>query len=140
MNAIRKFRQLSSAERGLLLNAGILLAAYRVALWVLPFATLCYGGQALYYRVFHAYVGRDTVRLGIELRGEVNRTRPFLAGRMYSIFLRSAALYDIIPWQRAWQYWVITPLQVSLPVPRPLKNAWRSGATPSESPENVTYP
>ncbi len=36
MNAIRKFRQLSSAERGLLLNAGILLAAYRVALWVLP--------------------------------------------------------------------------------------------------------
>jgi 2-polyprenyl-6-methoxyphenol hydroxylase-like FAD-dependent oxidoreductase len=48
-------------------------------------------------------------RLGIELRGEVNRSRPFLAGRMYSIFLRSAALYDIIPWQRAWQYWVVNP-------------------------------
>jgi glucan phosphoethanolaminetransferase (alkaline phosphatase superfamily) len=42
-----------------------------VALWLLPFATLCYGGQALYYRVFHSYVGRDTVRLGIELRGTV---------------------------------------------------------------------
>jgi 2-polyprenyl-6-methoxyphenol hydroxylase-like FAD-dependent oxidoreductase len=47
--------------------------------------------------------------LGIELRGEVNRTRPFLAGRMYSIFLRSTTLYDIIPWKRAWQYWVINP-------------------------------
>jgi 2-polyprenyl-6-methoxyphenol hydroxylase-like FAD-dependent oxidoreductase len=47
--------------------------------------------------------------LGIELRGEVNRTRPFLAGRMYSIFLRSPTLYDIIPWRRAWQYWVINP-------------------------------
>jgi hypothetical protein len=41
------------------------------ALWLLPFATLCYGGQALYYQVFHSYVGRDTVRLGIELRGTV---------------------------------------------------------------------
>ncbi len=39
--------------------------------WLLPFATLCYGGQALYYRVFHAYIGRDTVRLGILLRGTV---------------------------------------------------------------------
>jgi hypothetical protein len=36
MSAVRKFRQLSSAERGLLLHAGILLAAYRVALWLLP--------------------------------------------------------------------------------------------------------
>jgi glucan phosphoethanolaminetransferase (alkaline phosphatase superfamily) len=41
------------------------------ALWLLPFATLCYGGQALYYQVFHSYVGRDTVRLGVELRGTV---------------------------------------------------------------------
>lgn len=48
-------------------------------------------------------------RLGIELRGEVNRSRPFLAGRMYSIFLRSPSLYDIIPWPRAWQYWVVNP-------------------------------
>jgi hypothetical protein len=36
MSAIRKFRQLSSAERGLLFRAGILLAGYRVALWLLP--------------------------------------------------------------------------------------------------------
>jgi Transglutaminase-like superfamily len=36
MTAMRKFWQLSSAERGLLLNAGVVLAVYRVALWVLP--------------------------------------------------------------------------------------------------------
>jgi hypothetical protein len=42
-----------------------------LALWVLPFATFGYGGQALYYRVFHGYMGRDTLRLGIALRGTV---------------------------------------------------------------------
>jgi Sulfatase len=41
------------------------------ALWVLPFATCSYGGQALYHRIFHSYVGRDTVRLGVALRGTV---------------------------------------------------------------------
>jgi hypothetical protein len=39
--------------------------------WLLPLATLCFAGQPLYYRVFHAYVGRDTVRLGIAVRGTV---------------------------------------------------------------------
>ena len=33
---MRKFWHLSSAERGLLLRAGILLAVYRIGLWVLP--------------------------------------------------------------------------------------------------------
>jgi hypothetical protein len=42
-----------------------------LGLWVLPFATFGYGGQALYYRVFHGYMGRDTLRLGIALRGTV---------------------------------------------------------------------
>jgi glucan phosphoethanolaminetransferase (alkaline phosphatase superfamily) len=46
-----------------------------VLLWfaavVFPLATLAYAGQALYYRVFHAYVGRDTVRVGLALRGTV---------------------------------------------------------------------
>jgi hypothetical protein len=37
--------------------------------WVLPFAIFCYGGQALYHAVFHSYMARDTVRLGIALRG-----------------------------------------------------------------------
>ena len=41
------------------------------ALWVLPIATFAYGGQALYFRVFRVYIGRDTVRLGIALRGTV---------------------------------------------------------------------
>jgi hypothetical protein len=39
------------------------------ALFVLPLAVFAYGGQLLYYRVFHYYMGRDTVRLGIKLRG-----------------------------------------------------------------------
>jgi glucan phosphoethanolaminetransferase (alkaline phosphatase superfamily) len=34
-----------------------------------PFACFEYGGQALYYGVFHAYIARDTVRLGVHLRG-----------------------------------------------------------------------
>lgn len=38
-------------------------------LFVLPLATFSFGGQFLYYRVFHYYMGRDTVRLGIKLRG-----------------------------------------------------------------------
>jgi hypothetical protein len=41
------------------------------ALWVLPFAACAFAGQALYHRVFHSYVGRDTVRLGVALRGTV---------------------------------------------------------------------
>ena len=38
-------------------------------LWVLPLAISCYGAQALYHRVFQGYMARDTVRLGIALRG-----------------------------------------------------------------------
>jgi arylsulfatase A-like enzyme len=38
-------------------------------LFVLPLAFFCYGGQALYFHVFHAYMARDTVRLGMALRG-----------------------------------------------------------------------
>jgi hypothetical protein len=48
-----------------------IVAAALLALWVFPFATFCYAGQPLYYGVFHSYVGRDTVRLGIALRGTV---------------------------------------------------------------------
>ncbi len=45
--------------------------AVLLALWLLPLATFGYGGQVLYYRVFHSYMGRDTLRLGIALRGTV---------------------------------------------------------------------
>jgi hypothetical protein len=40
-------------------------------LWVLPFATFGFAGQLVYHRVFHSYMGRDTLRLGIALRGTV---------------------------------------------------------------------
>ncbi len=42
-----------------------------LALWVLPFATFAFAGQVIYYRVFHSYMGRDTLRLGVALRGTV---------------------------------------------------------------------
>ncbi len=48
--------------------ARVALGAF-FALFVLPFAVFCYGGQALYHRVFGAYMARDTVRVGIALRG-----------------------------------------------------------------------
>jgi sulfatase-like protein len=37
--------------------------------FVLPLAVMCFGGQALYFEVFRSYMARDTVRLGIALRG-----------------------------------------------------------------------
>ncbi len=42
------------------------------ALFVLPLSVFCYGGQALYHRVFGAYMARDTVRVGIALRGTLH--------------------------------------------------------------------
>jgi hypothetical protein len=47
-------------------NAG--LAAF-FGLFVLPLSIFCFGGQPLYFHVFHAYMARDTVRLGIAMRG-----------------------------------------------------------------------
>ncbi len=54
-------------------RARLALRALQVGLVALlfGFATMGYGGQALYHRVFHAYMGRDTLRLGIALRGTV---------------------------------------------------------------------
>lgn len=40
-------------------------------LFLLPVATLAYGGQLVYFRVFHSYAGRDSIRLGIAARGTV---------------------------------------------------------------------
>jgi hypothetical protein len=59
----RLSRARSPPNRGL---AGVILG-----LWVLPLATFGFAGQVLYYRVFHAFMGRDTLRLGIALRGTV---------------------------------------------------------------------
>jgi Sulfatase len=44
------------------------LAAF-FTIFVFPFSVFCFGGQPLYFHVFHAYMARDTVRLGIALRG-----------------------------------------------------------------------
>ncbi len=40
-------------------------------LWVMPLVTFGYAGQVAYYRVFRSYVGRDTLRLGVLLRGSL---------------------------------------------------------------------
>ncbi|MDB4935853.1 MAG: Choline-sulfatase [Labilithrix sp.] len=61
-------RDVTNARRRLAARAGFFLF---FAAWVLPFATFSYGGQVLYHRVVHAYMGRDTVRLGFALRGTV---------------------------------------------------------------------
>ena len=51
---------------GLAARAG--LVAF-FAVFVFPLSVFCFGGQPLYFHVFHAYMARDTVRLGIALRG-----------------------------------------------------------------------
>jgi len=40
-------------------------------IWIMPLATFGYAGQVAYFRVFRAYVGRDTLRLGVLLRGSL---------------------------------------------------------------------
>jgi hypothetical protein len=51
---------------GLAARAG--LTAF-FGIFVFPLSVFCFGGQPLYFHVFHAYMARDTVRLGIALRG-----------------------------------------------------------------------
>jgi hypothetical protein len=51
-------------------GARFALAVLFVA-WILPFATLGFPGQLVYERVFASYMGRDTLRLGVALRGTV---------------------------------------------------------------------
>ncbi len=53
-------------------NAARVAIALFFALFVLPLAIFSYAGQALYHRVFEAYMARDTVRLGIALRGTLH--------------------------------------------------------------------
>jgi hypothetical protein len=61
-------RDVPSTRRRIAARAGFFLF---FAAWILPIATFSYGGQMLYHRVVHAYMGRDTVRLGFALRGTV---------------------------------------------------------------------
>ena len=39
--------------------------------WLMPLCVFAFAGQALYHRVFHAYMARDTVRFGIAQRAIV---------------------------------------------------------------------
>ena len=48
-------------------------------------------------------------QLDIGYRGEANRDRPFLAGLMYSIYFSAPHVNDLIPHQKAWQYWAVNP-------------------------------
>ena len=64
-----------------------------LALWVMPVATMAFGGQALYFRVFNAYMGRDTLRLGIALRGTV---RDWLTAWSSPLLLSGMALAGLV--------------------------------------------
>ncbi|MGH7435032.1 MAG: sulfatase-like hydrolase/transferase, partial [Polyangiaceae bacterium] len=54
------------ASRGAAVARRVLLSA-----WLVPWMAMSFGGQVLYHRVFGSYMGRDTLRLGIALRGTV---------------------------------------------------------------------
>jgi arylsulfatase A-like enzyme len=80
------------------------------ALFVLPFATFSLGGQLLYYRVFHYYMGRDTVRLGIKLRGTLGAwlaswggsiATMAIIGLVASVLIMMAARRAALPARRA---------------------------------------
>ena len=63
--AVARVAALHAPGRG---PRGSALVAF-FGLFVFPLALFCFGGQPLYFHVFHAYMARDTVRLGIALRG-----------------------------------------------------------------------
>ncbi len=71
------------------LPARIALALF-YAFWVFPFAFFCFGGQLIYHRVFGSYMARDTVRLGIKLRGTLGDWLVAWGGT-------TAALWMIVP-------------------------------------------
>jgi arylsulfatase A-like enzyme len=60
--------------------------------FVLPFALFSYGGQVLYFHVFGAYMARDTVRLGIALRGTLQDWLTAWGGPFILVGLVLAAL------------------------------------------------
>jgi len=81
------------------------------ALFVFPLATCCFGGQALYFHVFHAYMARDTVRLGIALRGTLGAWLAAWGGSVVgmgavglavAVGVARLARFAAIPVRRAW--------------------------------------
>jgi phosphoglycerol transferase MdoB-like AlkP superfamily enzyme len=59
------------AREGRMSNAARVGAALLFGGLFLPFAIFAYGGQAVYYRAFSAYLSRDSVRMGLRVRAEV---------------------------------------------------------------------
>jgi 2-polyprenyl-6-methoxyphenol hydroxylase-like FAD-dependent oxidoreductase len=65
-------------------------------------------------------VGADGARsairkqLGYVFRGEAGVARDYMGGRMLSIWFRAPALYNLIPFPRAWQYWAVNRTQRGL--------------------------
>lgn len=67
-------------------------------LFVLPLAVFSYGGQALYHGVFHAYMARDTVRLGIALRGTLGAWLSAWGGSLVAMILGGALVTVGFAW------------------------------------------
>ena len=65
----RLFRDPARAGlRGAAARGGLCLLFFA---WLMPLSVFAFAGQALYHRVFHAYMARDTVRFGIAQRAIV---------------------------------------------------------------------
>jgi Sulfatase len=61
-------------------------------LFVLPLAIFCYGGQALYFKAVGAYMARDTVRVGMALRGTLTDWLTDWGGRWVYVALGAVAI------------------------------------------------
>jgi 2-polyprenyl-6-methoxyphenol hydroxylase-like FAD-dependent oxidoreductase len=59
---------------------------------------------------------RSVVRrqLGFHYGGESGVVRDYMGGRMLSLWFRAPALYPLIPFKRAWQYWTVNRTQRGL--------------------------
>lgn len=71
--------------------AAVGIAAFG-ALFLFPFALFSFGGQILYFEVFHAYMARDTVRLGIALRGTLGAWLASWGGSLVTMALFGVAV------------------------------------------------
>ncbi len=56
---------------------------------------------------------RSTVRkqLDIHYDGEADADRPYMRGKQLTTYLRAPAVYDLVPFKRAWQYWSMNHAQ-----------------------------
>lgn len=66
--------------------------------WRARYAVGCDGGRSFVRKV-----------VGIGFRGEGSLEDRYFGGRMFSTYIRSPALRDLLHPRRAWQYWAINP-------------------------------